>query len=247
MMKGFVYFLPGLTNYVTRENMIAAGVGHALTVGNPTSRGTQAGPEGLGGYLAAPTGPFEAPPLYEPEKQVWQAGPGKKFFVGYWKDSPPGPAALAKDRIIPGEPLPLGDGNTWTVPVAISFAAGRGSTLPRRFVIGADGQSWEMSVEPRFVHLCEHAEEVVAAWLGGEENSTDGSVKVSLDFARSMQMCVDALACNYRVGPIEVSLLRLINTDTRWDILKALIDMITMQQVDALGQKKSDTPVTSAT
>lgn len=245
-MPGFLYFIETDKNELTHEDLRAAGLGHLVDgprAGKPLGRGCR-GPEGKGGVVFAVG---DGVPKYQPDKQTWRAGPARwvggvkavPFWVGFRTEAPPKPADLARATTIAGEDVELADGNTWTVPVCFSIV--RGSTFPKTLVLGDDCETWQELERPEFHKLCGEAERVWQAFLSAEQTDT-GGVRVELDKQFSANVCVDALAVNYRVSKLEVSMLGVLGTDSQWKVLRAIVDDYTVERVGRDLQKKSDPP-----
>jgi hypothetical protein len=219
-MPGFLYFLPSAGQTLSSDDLLRAGLGYAMpepAAFTPIQLGS--GPAGDSpGFLMSMDGPTPSPRvLYRPAEQIWRKAGGGAFWVGLWKDDPrPGPDDLARGQMISGEPIRLRDGNHWTIPICLSIV--RGSTLPKALVLGEDGQTWQLEALPEFVALCKDAESVWEAFRA----AGDGSVK--MDAQAAPRIAADAMAVNYRIGPLEISLLKLWSSDMMWNVLKAIID-----------------------
>ena len=239
----FLYFIPDHPRgVVTRADMEALGLAYALGEGDPDSRRlTGNGPEGRAGVVLTVPPPASAGPdarvdtLYEPGKQTWRKGPGGKYWVGHYNAKRPTPASVARPRMVEGEPTRFRDDREWLVPIARSIV--RGSTLPKEIVLGEDLQTWEQRELPEYLQLCADAEKVFDVIAGAQPDEA-GDVKWSMDFAEAMRICVSALSVNYRVGPIEVSMLGMTNDDV-WAVLRAVCDVPMVERVMAERQKKS--------
>lgn len=242
----FLYFIPHHAGgSVTRADFEALGLGYALGVGDPDARKITAnGPGGQAGSLAVVQSNPDAgeacrvDTLYEPAKQVWRKGPSGKYWVGYCKDRRPTPAGLARAKLIDGEWTPLGQGGgdqEWLIPVARSIV--RGTTLPKGMVLGEDFETWAPAELPEFLELCNHAGRAWEVLTGADVDVESGKITCHIPYADGMKICVAALAVNYRVGPIEVSMMGLTNTDM-WAVLRALCDVPMVERVLADRKKK---------
>jgi hypothetical protein len=243
----FLYFIPNHPGgNVTRADFEALGLGYALSVGDPDARVCRAGPEGLSGILAVPSpvpgsGVDRGPDsLYEPAKQVWRKGPGGKYWVGFYKNQPPMPASLRREKLIEGEPTKLSGGGEWLVPIARSVV--RGTTLPKAMVLGEDNETWEQKELEEYAHLCRDAER---AWevLSRTTTDEDGNGVAKIGWQEGMRIAVSALSANYRVGPIEVAMLRLTDGDM-WEVLRSVCDVPALERVMAERAKKNSAPGT---
>ncbi len=238
-MARFIYFLPIDRGAPDPADFVAAGLAYALNgdKGGPTGTQTTKGPGNVSGILCAVNGPGDPPPMYHPDRQTWRQGPGAKFWIGLDNDAKPGPDDLARPRIISGEHVKLRDGNEWTVPICFSFL--RGMTLPRTLVLGEDCQTWKLATLPEFLKLCKDAEMVWEAYRNPDANG-----EITIGEMQAPRIAVDALAVNYRIGALEVSMLGLLSNVEMWDILEAMIDKPNLERVAMDYAKKNATPAT---
>jgi hypothetical protein len=161
--------------------------------------------------------------------------------VGIWNENRPVPEDLKKKRFVGGEVIDLADGGRWAIPVCHSVV--RGSTLPKRMVLGDDGRTWELRELPEFLTLCVRAEKVWEAFANPTVEE-DGRTSIELDHQTAADIAVEALSVNYRVGAAEVSMLGLLDTDCLYLVMMAVVDGFTVQRVGQDSEKKSDTPGT---
>jgi hypothetical protein len=153
-----------------------------------------------------------------------------EIWVGYWRDAPPGPEDLARERQIGGHPCRLRDGHDWNIPAARSHSElGSGDeaelrwsiNLPRTLKRVAGGQWNAACVAREYAELWALAE----AWVGRSG---------SLDYQGAINGAVLALSANYRISANEVELLDLMTDDDVIQILDRLVDKPT---VDAFQKK----------
>jgi hypothetical protein len=254
-MGQFIYFVPGAKGEVTPAALDAIGLGHVHDGLQPEClAGT--GPEGLAGVLCGfQLAPGQGDgkrrsPRYKKAEQTWHAGPvvGDKpaWWVGYWNGEKPAQAELRRKRFIAGNAVRLLDGADWTVPLA--RATVRATTLPKLMQVGTDGKTWRPSELPEFLGLCGHAERAYEVLLqlhqGVGKNDAD---RVSLSWQESMEIVTDALAVNYRVSAVELSLLQLVGDGEIWDLLGALCDWDALLKVIKERLGNEDAPGTSPT
>jgi hypothetical protein len=129
---------------------------------------TGGGPEGRQGIVCAQSDSYQdGRNVFHREMQRWTKVPGADCWVGYWIDAVPGPADLARRKQIAGYGLVLGDGRSWEIPVARSYAErGEGEAaelfyevnLPRALELAADGKWTAGGVVARYAPLWELAE-----------------------------------------------------------------------------------------
>lgn len=169
------------------------------------------------------------------DQQTWQQIPGGKIWIGWYRDEMPHPADLLRAKPIPGRDVVLGDGNPWTVPVAVAFVDGtdglmhRQVTLPQRMTVGEDGEWTVGDVVAKYAALYD----VAKSWWDRDEGVT---------IATATDWCCTALATNYKLSATEASVLGLFDTDTYKQILDVVIDFETLVRRQA--EKKSERSVT---
>lgn len=193
------------------------------------------GPDGAAGYVLSPAGGVMA--RYRPTTQAWSRSPCGTWWLGYATDEvKPGPVDLVRRERVDGYGVRLGDEAEWTVPIARSVVHGT-TTLPQALVLGPDGQLMS-EVLPRYLPLCADAGRLFE--LLGSAGEGGGEVKV----ADAWGIAARALSVNYRVGPEEVSALRLLTTVNLWAVLKSLLDLPAAAAVEGELKKKGGTAAT---
>ncbi len=207
-------------------------------VGNVVAKQINLGPSGNAGWLLYREVPG-ACDSYKPDSQVWQsmAFPAD-YFIGYQRDAGlPRPTSLARETMLPGHPVRLGDGNQWNIPCAVEFddAGMMDCRLPRTLQVTESGDWTLGEVVPRYRSL----------WttLGEFLDAYHASSNTRFNFPKATQWCADALSTNYYVGPSEVSLLALLNVETRSKVIEAIQDLPTYFEL----QKKSRANATGDT
>lgn len=143
-----------------------------------------------------------------PDHQKWHdCG---DYQVGFDLEHPPTPQGLLRPRVVSGYDHQLGDENWWTCPV-IRWP-GNIPNLP---------QSWSMTngqldetILPEFVEPWEMSAEIFDIFSGLRE----------IEKREAFQYATKCLALNYRLGPVEVSMLGLLTSDNYWHVVKASID-----------------------
>lgn len=236
-MADFLYFLPLEANSLSPANVSAAGLDYASDGRGFLAVQTSKGPGDAQGFiLAFDRADQQIPDLkFNSAAQTWRKAKGGKFWVGLSKDDRPGPDDLARSRVISGEAVKLHDGNEWTIPICLSIV--RGTTLPRALVLGQDGETWELATLPEFVRLCKDAATVWEAF----RTANDGTV--TMDGQEAPRIAADALAVNYRIGPMEISMLALWSSTDMWNVLKAIIDGYAVERIaKERAEKNAVTP-----
>lgn len=223
-MSGFFYYLSG-QRAIKAAKADALGLSYARDGGGPSHAGINPGPdEKVGVVFAFADARGNTPPLAlagAPSVR-WMEQPGNpELWLGYEPSDPPGPTDLARREQRPGHPVTLTDGHEWIVPVA-RLLDGQ-PALPRR--LSWDGQAWTPGeVLDRYTDLFAAACRVWDALMEAGEVTLDESCDVA----------ATALAVNYRIGPAEISLLGLFDTDSHAAIIRAMIDW---PAVEALKKK----------
>lgn len=191
------------------------------------------GPDGGGGMIFASGGYDERPNrvgMYH-DQQTWQKMPGVSLWIGWYTAELPHPRELLRPNPVPGQDVILGDGNPWTVPVAVVFVDGsdgllhRQVALPQRMAIGQDGEWSVGSVVAKYAALYD----VAKSWWDRDEGVT---------IADATNWCCTALATNYKISATEASVLGLFDTDSYKQILDIVIDFDTLRRRHA--EKKSE-------
>ena len=162
------------------------------------------------------------------EHQRWIEHPaGCDCWVGVDTEYPPTPADLAIDAPR-GYPLTLGDGQTWKVPVVRSVEPAR-EQLPYDFVYGADGQPELVRAESRLWELA------AEGWNHLYERAAHPTISTET----LLELCLGALALNYRLGKVEQTVLRLVNSANWSRCLELLLDV---PLLEAHAEKKTAPP-----
>ena len=244
-MNGFLYYLPDVSQ-AAADAAIATHLLHAIDPRRRTVRGVTGGPDGGAGVIVADARIDEVG--YFRDRQTWHCMIAEHVHVGHFTDRPlPGPADLARAKLLDGFDVTLADGNPWHVPVARAWADLDGETFlyrnnfPQRSRLDPETGQWVRGdVLPEYADLWQTAEAWwetrYAAAADAEADETADAVTVRFDFDDAHHRAVDALAANYRLGPVEVSLLGLLTESLVVEVLDVLIDQPTLI---AWGKKKA--------
>lgn len=235
-MPGFSYFLEGRKGSASIALLQTMDVGYAFE-GNIQSREAYSGPGNRPGVVVndGMTGDVG----YFPEYQQWERI-NDDVLVGLNTQSVPSPGDLQRPALLAGETMILGDGNQWQIPVARRFVEMNDMpqmvcALPQKMQ-HIKGQ-WQIGeVLPKYKRLWELAGE---AWDSFVSTGKTHGEKLLLD----IDLAVEALSANYRIGPVEAGMLGLFLTDGKhvYDVLRTLVDM---DGLEAITQKKtSDEPL----
>jgi len=231
------YYLPGQQD-ARHDAILAAGLAHAFdSEPFPFAHvATQRGPDGGAGLLVAP-GENDGLALSRASADLcWQQAPGRAWWIGIEGETLP--ESLARNEQIDGHHVRLGDGQKWLVPVARSMA--RGSMLPTSLVLGPEGEVVREAL-PKFAQISAKAGRVERIFFG----QIEGDESEDMDLDEGFAIAVEALAVNYRIGPVEASTLRLLTDPVATSILRALVDVPTMLEVaeEIRSAEKNAAPV----
>lgn len=241
---GLLYYVPGEKRGMATkpDQLAAAGIAYAFEK-TPTATEVTTGPAGREGVvLVADATDVRAG--YYPHEQEWRKVPGSDSWVGRELDKPINPVSLARKQQFTGHLVTLADGQAWIVPVARSAwerdgeLVGAGCALPRVTTVDDEGNWIVGDVRQEYATLWAVAERVwdqMTSQIAALQGESDEDVTVRIDFAGLNDAALLALATNYRVGKAEVAMLELFDTDCVIQILRALVDMPT---VDAFLKKK---------
>ena len=237
-MPGFMYFLPGITR-PTAYQIVEAGLAYAFPKESLTTVDVTRGPDGERGIMVADETRVKASQIgYRPDSQIWRKVPGRSARVGCAAASLPGPSDLARDDMVPGFDVVLGDGNKWKIPVARSFTH-RGAALPQAYGVDDDGNWITKGVIPKHEELWDYAvkwwDAVVAQKFDAreedEESGSESKVQVQFEFDSGPDAALCALKTNYVVDKIEVDMLGLFNQKTIVEALMTLVDWPTVEDL----------------
>ena len=243
-MAGFLYFLPslrGITATTAATILRERGLADAIDAPGPTRQSTH--PDaGDGLVLAAEGHPDDLVGIW-PDRQTWRRLPrpgapdAPPVWIGYTNDARPGPDDLARPEQLDGHLVTLADGRPWLVPKARRWVGidGGGSiqyatAVPRVSELD-DAGAWQPGrIVDRFAPFWQIAadwlEHVGVAAAAAEEEAGEGeTARLAFDFDGLHEAAVSALAINYRIGPLEVSMLGLLTTATPAAVLDAAADV----------------------
>lgn len=244
--RGFLYFLPG-GPAVTRKRVEDAGLGYLFDGrrgpgpshvglepgpgGKPGCAFSVAGRSGRGGPL--PSRASETKPGEDGKREpvvAWSPIHGTEAWIGVLEDALPGPADLARAEAIEGHQVELGDGASWLVPVVRRLRGDPG--LPCALVF--DGHDWNRGdVKPAFRALWAAACRIWAVFQGAR-------VGEPVTLTEEATTAATAIAVNYRVSPVEVGALGLLDTGSHVELLKAVVDWPSLKLLE--GKEEAATP-----
>lgn len=222
-MGGFLYYIPGGRTGLHLDDLARKGLGYAFDRATLSVREIVGpGPDGKPAGAIVCDHRRQEKCGYFPPEQEWRAIPGNEagVWVGYFRAEKPGPAGLAREKMLDGYPVELADGNRWQAPTA--RAPWGEPTLPRGVSFGADGKWAVGDVVAAHASLWVLAQRFWDARLGALAES-DGET-IRFDFDGLHDAAVECLGANYAIGRIEAGMLGLFVTGSAVTILEALID-----------------------
>jgi hypothetical protein len=239
-MSGFLYFFIGdeFRNAPTDEqlkemkleHLVGATFSQAAWGGNETMEG--AGVICAIAQSGLSEGGTEPKVGYYPDTQQWVAG-GEKWWIGWEKDSRPGPVDLVRGEQMPGYEVKLGDGGLWLVPCE--------RFLPRTLKLDGVGEVQRVPLA-KFAAM---GEKTAVAWdeyravvKARDKNKVDDLFSI-----RSwIEMGNHFLGVNYWVGRIEANELNLWNDQTLVTTVEAILDIPGLVKMEGDGDKKKESP-----
>lgn len=260
-MAGFLYYVPNAKLGATPADLAAAGIAHAIdALGYATGRVT-GGPDGGDGLLLGYFPKQEHLVRYLPDKQDHRKIPGTDAWVLWYKDDLPTPDELARpiDFQLAGRPVRLLDDREWVVPVIRAWGAdddgaGWELQLPTCLGVDGDGQWCRGEIVPRFAELWRQGMRWAEVWFAGfgeamgrerpDDDST--SFQVELDAQEQYDLATACLGVNYRLGPVEATVLGLLSEPHGTAILNTATGIDTfLAYLSSEGKKKRDCSVST--
>ncbi len=249
-MAGFLYYIPGQTREITRDEVGRLGLGYAFPGAMSPCQVHSDGPDGGAGVVVADPAKVGKIGCYL-QQQTWSRDPGLDVWVGIYNDARPGPADLEREDPLGGHWVTLSDGAKWHVPVARGICEEEGQivyyhAVPRVSTRDDDGKWVPGDVVARYRGLWELAcrwydvrmAAVEAAAVEAEDEAEDeGDVTVEFEFDDLHDSAVKVIAQNYLMGPTEADLLGLLSERHAIAVLDALVDVPTQMM---LLKKKLD-------
>ena len=228
-MGSFLYFIPDRSAGLSAAEFKATGLWYALDGSVHQQHLLTGGPGGRGGLLLADAVHCDPSHLqYDPVEQDWTQTPSA--WLGRWKAESIGPEDLLRHKPLDGHWVELPDEKRWLCPIARSHVIENRSirwhhTLPRSVTLGPDHRWRPGEVVGRHRRLWE----ISLAWwdVRAAVASTNPEIgnTVRFDFEGLHSSAAECLTANYRVGPDEISMLGLFDSESARNILDALIDM----------------------
>jgi hypothetical protein len=166
------------------------------------------------------------------------------YWVGIDRAHAVGPADIARQELLPGYWVTLGDGNKWHCPAA--------GFLPHCHGLGPDG-IYARQIDPAYRSFWERSQGFAQTILGtlarlGVLQDIQGkkapqTLSADFDLAETFAFCVEALAFNYRLNAELVTQLGLLKDEGLRSVVKAAVDLPVLLDVES--QKKNSLPPVS--
>lgn len=241
----FLYYMPGRGTPPTLSDLAALGLDYAFPHDRQlcTPMVAANGPDGGSGMIAA-YDTLDRPIGFYREQQTWRKKPASDIWVGLYKEQKPGPAELAKEKVIHGHAIALGDGQQWTIPLVRGFAEADGEitpylNLPRGSKLDDTGTWVRGDVLPPYRAIWNDAQAWMDLILGsmgeGKDHAAEG-VKVKFEFADLHQAAVRVLQVNYRLSDVEAAMLELLSEEASVEVMNATCDL---RSLAVLSKKKA--------
>lgn len=230
----------------TKSSVVPASLKYAFD-GCPVSSCEllSAGPGGQPGTLLSVDG---SSLRYDADSQQWaKASPG--VWVGLNSDDEIDTSSLLRKESLRGHAITLGD-RSWVVPIARKFDSSSmtfDDVLPRHVVYSGESAEWVSGgVVARYRGLWD-----IAKWwwdlILGAALTNDEAGFASVDPQEAFTKAAQVLAVNYRVGPVELSLLNVFTSGSYGQIFDMLCDVpayneFAAQRVAELEKKRDVQP-----
>ncbi len=219
----FIYAISNIKT-VSSSQLEETGLSGLFDKGQISQRYSTAGPAGECVLFASAD--IDAKLLhYKPNEQTWKKSVDGKFHIGLYKGQPPTEKTLRRKKQLVGYEVELAGGEKWLIPLARILAGG--SIFPQSLMLGKNGELITEAM-PKYALFSAKVEKL---WddFQCENKCREGELKLSM--TERMELAIEALAWNYKVGADEVNLLKLITTENLSEILAAVIDVPTILEV----------------
>ena len=239
-MAGFLYYLPKRRGALDGD-LAELGLLDVLACPRAFGEAPKGPDDGAGCMIArSPASRGTVPELaYRPEDQEWRECGGGKWWLGWYRQSPPRPMDLERSRSeLMGYRVKLGDGDSWLVPVARSFP--EGCPLPKSLVLGSDGESVTEQLLGEYVEFSKRAERLWG-WFCADNGLAElapGDHGERPDYAWRLGTVAMALGLVYHVSRWEVGMTGLVTSDNIREVERAIFDWPEAEALVAAAKKK---------
>lgn len=216
-MGTFQYYIPGAKEQQAKSAARQCGLEDVLALDDEEIStmvsDCSGGPDGGRGVIMR----MREAVSYHPDEQEWVEHPTEDYWLGYDPENPPGPEDLVRRTTVALYEIPLGDGRKWKVPTAAGREDGA-CPLPKERGIDLETGKIERRPLQKYDQLRLYADEIREATLRDSQATVDAE--------REFEICMEALRANYRIGPLEASVLGLFSDDAVRLIFWTLIDLM---------------------
>lgn len=216
-MGQFLYYFPGVSG--VDDDAIGKAELRPVFDGVPyATRRVSGGPDGRDGTIVASALGCQPEPRFSKDTQEWRECGA--FWLGWERDAMPSPDDLARDTMIGGYQIRLGDERDWMIPVGRLDNGAVHNTLPQSIRLDAKGKRY-------FETLPKHAKLIACAaqaYAGLCHTLLGEGEPVVVDEQFKWTACIEALSTNYRVTQWEVATLGLLTTQNMDLVLACLCD-----------------------
>ena len=232
--------LPGRRGSVDQETAQKLGLDYAFGHGAVVSRPVTQSPAGGAGCVFADArrlGNNETG--YYPDRQKWRKMPAvgnrPELWIGFFDDDPPDPSDLARQTLLPGTPIRLGE-YTWQIPEVARYDEINerwASVLPAYLDYDSEGNVIRGEPLEEYQRLWDECCKVAEASMKGDFSAIDDN-----DVTRTV---IALLHANYVVDLPELAMMRaLIDTNDLALVVQAAVQLDKLLEWARLLQKKSD-------
>lgn len=231
-MSVFLYYIQNKKNKPTPDRLKHLGLDKILGDDPSLARCNviNGGPDDKGGVIFNMVAPGAPQTGYYPDRQVWREC--EDYWVGYDKSCMPLPEMLGRpfDFVIDGHIVSLPGGRRpsepYLVPIARLFPSGE-TCFPQALTIGKDGKTICEPL-PEYAGFCNRIKKlwetfrILQGWAEGEAEQPD--------FDEIFPLACEAIGINYHMGIQEISLLKLLDTNSVVEVLRATFDAPTIEK-----------------
>lgn len=245
-MSGFLYFVPKFCRPVTLKEVKTLGLGYAFE--NAPQSGVchnNTPTKSQGSVFGDKTRHGDGQIKMDMENQVWRKmpRPGQEdVYIGYWRDSPPGPDDLKRSNQLGGYLLKLADGRQWMIPVVRLFDETAGelrSNLPSYIDVDDSGNPKPGQVVPLYAHLWDLTAPFAEQMLSDSANEVANE-----DIYKAARTLLQA---NYVVDMIEIAQAKVLtNEQMAHNIVAVAVDWPTYLRWKEVSKKKTPSLVTAS-
>ncbi len=230
-MNGFLYYAPG-----RKRIYVPTALDYAFEGEKPISVNVS-GPVERGCIYASQRWSHELHNVgYFPDRQEWREMPELEGWqLGYFTEHKPTPIQLQRNVMLEGHEVVI-NGQHWKIPVARRYSPELEawiSALPQMMKLNADCQFVPGEVIVPYRELWEAAQKW---WDFILQQLDEDATEVQMTTTEAAALCVPALRTNYRINWSEIDALELFDDLSRPNILRALVDMPTFE--DVIAKKK---------